>query len=56
MTRGFRLIRSFWESESGATATEYAVMIALIVLVAIGAVTALGTKVSTMFADADQGW
>ena len=56
MTRGFRLIRSFWESESGATATEYAVMIALIVLVAIGAVTALGTQVSTMFADADQGW
>lgn len=56
MTRGVRLVRSFWESESGATATEYAVMLALIVLVAIGAVTALGEKVSTMFADADQGW
>ena len=56
MTRGVRLIRSLWESESGATATEYAVMIALVILVVIGGVTALGSKVSTMFVDADQGW
>lgn len=51
-----RLRRLLWEEESGATATEYAVMIALIVLVCIGAVSALGTKVSTIFVTAEQGW
>ena len=42
---------SFLKSEDGPTATEYAVMLALIIVVAIGAITALGTKVSTVFAN-----
>ncbi len=35
--------------EDGATATEYAVMIALIIIVAIAAVTFLGKKVNNTF-------
>ncbi len=42
---------SFLKDEDGATATEYAVMLALIIVVALGAITALGTKVSSTFAD-----
>ncbi|MFO0972668.1 MAG: Flp family type IVb pilin [Phycisphaerae bacterium] len=44
-------IKRFWASEDGPTATEYAVMLALIILVALGAISALGTKVSTTFAN-----
>ena len=43
--------KAFLKSEDGPTATEYAIMLALIIVVAIGAVTALGTKVSTTFSD-----
>ena len=35
--------------EEGATATEYAVMLALIIVIALGAVSALGRKVSSSF-------
>ena len=41
--------KSFLTSEDGPTATEYAVMLALIIIIALGAITALGTKVSTVF-------
>lgn len=51
-----RAIRRFMTCESGATATEYAVMLALIFLVIIGAVTVLGTKVSSTFVDAESGF
>jgi pilus assembly protein Flp/PilA len=44
-------IRRFLASEDGPTATEYAVMLALIIVVALGAITALGTKVSTTFSN-----
>jgi pilus assembly protein Flp/PilA len=37
------------KDQDGATATEYAVMIALIIIVAIGAVTFLGKKVNNTF-------
>ena len=43
--------KSFLKSEDGPTATEYAVMLALIIIVALGAITALGTKVSTTFSN-----
>jgi pilus assembly protein Flp/PilA len=42
-------IHSFIVSEDGPTATEYAVMLALIIIVALGAITTLGTKVSSVF-------
>jgi pilus assembly protein Flp/PilA len=42
---------SFLREEEGATATEYAVMLALIIVIALGAITALGEKVSGTFSD-----
>ena len=39
----------FVQSEDGPTATEYAVMLALIIVVAIGAIGGLGTTVKDTF-------
>lgn len=47
-------IKSLWCDEEGATMVEYALMLALIAIVAILVVTALGTKVATTFDDAQQ--
>lgn len=44
-------ISSFLREEEGATATEYAVMLALIIVIALGAISALGTKVSATFSN-----
>lgn len=41
--------KCFLKSEAGPTATEYAVMLALIIIVALGAITGLGTTVDTVF-------
>ena len=46
-------IRDFLQSEDGPTATEYAVMLALIVLAAIAAITTLGGKVNAIFTDVE---
>ncbi|MBN2296142.1 MAG: Flp family type IVb pilin [Pirellulales bacterium] len=42
----------FLVSEDGPTAVEYAVMLALIVIVCLGAITTLGTKANTTFTNA----
>ena len=47
--------KTFLQSEDGPTATEYAVMLALIIIVALGAITGLGTTVETIFSDVDDG-
>ncbi len=47
--------KTFLKSEDGPTATEYAVMLALVVLVAIGAISGLGTTVTGIFTDVDAG-
>ena len=39
-------IKNFFNDESGASAVEYGLLVALIAVVVIGAVTALGTAVS----------
>jgi pilus assembly protein Flp/PilA len=44
-------VKSFIREEDGATATEYAVMLALIIVISLGAISALGTKVSSTFVD-----
>jgi pilus assembly protein Flp/PilA len=47
-----QLIRNTWNflsDESGPTAVEYAVMLALIIVVCITAITALGTNASNTF-------
>jgi pilus assembly protein Flp/PilA len=45
--------KSFLKSEDGPTATEYAVMLALIIVVALAAISSLGTKVSQAFSTVD---
>ncbi len=47
--------KSFIQSEDGPTATEYAVMLALIIIVALAGITLLGTKVNTIFSNVEQG-
>jgi pilus assembly protein Flp/PilA len=42
-------IKNFFKDESGASAVEYGLLVALIAVVVIGAVTALGTSVATKF-------
>lgn len=41
-TRAVGELRRFWADESGPTATEYAVLLALIVLVAAASISAVG--------------
>jgi pilus assembly protein Flp/PilA len=45
--------KAFLESEDGPTTTEYVIMLALVIVVVIGSVTALGSKVSTLFSNAE---
>ncbi|HKQ49555.1 MAG TPA: Flp family type IVb pilin [Phycisphaerae bacterium] len=49
----FQYVRSFWAEEGGATAVEYAVMLALIIIVCMSAIAALGTKVSSTYVDVE---
>jgi len=44
-----RKVIAFLNDENGPTAVEYAVMVALIIVVSIAAITSLGTKVSSTF-------
>ena len=43
------LTRSVLDDESGQDLLEYALLVALVVLVAIGAVTTVGTTIHTVF-------
>ena len=47
-----RKVIAFLNDENGPTAVEYAVMVALIIVVSIAAITTLGTKVSSTFSTA----
>ena len=49
MFRNFTRIQRFLASEDGPTAVEYAVMLALIVVVCIAILQSLGTSVSGTF-------
>jgi len=51
MSNFINRVKGFIRDEEGATATEYAVMLALIIVIALGAISALGDKVSQTFAD-----
>ena len=44
-----RSLKRFLASEDGPTAVEYAVMLALIIVVCIGTVTTIGTKANAKF-------
>jgi pilus assembly protein Flp/PilA len=45
-------IKNFFKDESGASAVEYGLLVALIAVIIITAVTALGTNLSTKFQSA----
>ncbi|MHC4441611.1 MAG: Flp family type IVb pilin [Planctomycetota bacterium] len=45
--------KSFLKSEDGPTATEYAVMLALIIIVALVAIQLLGEKVESIFTNVE---
>ena len=46
-------VKNFLRNEDGPTATEYAVMLALIIIVALAAITLLGQKVQTIFGNVE---
>jgi pilus assembly protein Flp/PilA len=47
---------AFLREEDGPTASEYAVMLALVITVLFTVINALGSKVNANFAQASQGW
>lgn len=49
----FNRMREFLVNEDGPTATEYAVMLALIIIIALGAIGALGEKVDEIFTNVE---
>ena len=49
MAKFTQYLVSFLKNEDGPTAVEYAVMLALIIVVCITAITALGTNASNTF-------
>jgi pilus assembly protein Flp/PilA len=53
MNKFFNFGKSLWRDESGATAIEYGLLAALIAVVIIGAVTTLGSTMSSTFEKVD---
>jgi len=51
MKQWFTSLQRFLRNEDGPTAVEYAVMLALIVVVCIAAITTLGTNASSTFSN-----
>lgn len=49
MTQCMTSVKKFLVSEDGPTAVEYAVMLALIVIVCLTAIQAIGTNANTKF-------
>ena len=49
LSRFTHAVADFLVQEDGPTAVEYAVMLALIIVVCIGAITTLGTKANSTF-------
>jgi pilus assembly protein Flp/PilA len=49
MRQFIKRIRQFAKSEEGPTAVEYAVMMALVIIVCLAAIQAVGTKTNTTF-------
>ncbi len=51
MRQWFRSVVRFLQREDGPTAVEYAVMLALIIVVCITAITAMGTNANKTFSN-----
>jgi Flp pilus assembly pilin Flp len=43
------LLRNMWSDQSGQDVAEYALMLAVILAVVVGTVTAIGTEANTIF-------
>jgi pilus assembly protein Flp/PilA len=48
----YRSLKRFLQAEDGPTAVEYAVMLALIIVVCVTAVSAMGTNANKIFTNA----
>ncbi len=48
-------MRSFLRSENGPTVTEYAVMLALIIVVCVATIMLIGNKVKSVFTNIEGG-
>lgn len=55
MRQVIRTVAEFLKAEDGPTAVEYAVMLALIIVVCIAAITELGKSVNQTFANVNSG-
>jgi pilus assembly protein Flp/PilA len=53
MVRFFRQVAGFLKREDGPTAVEYAVMLALIIVVCISAITTLGANANQTYGTVD---
>ena len=53
MTKFVTSVKNFLVSEDGPTAVEYAIMLALIVIVCIGSVQSIGTSANAKFGAAN---
>ena len=53
MTKFVNSVKNFLVSEDGPTAVEYAIMLALIVIVCIGAVQSIGQSANAKFQSAN---
>lgn len=51
LSKALAQARDFTTSEDGPTAVEYAVMLALIIIVCLTAISAVGTNASTTFSN-----
>lgn len=45
------LIRSLWSDESGQDIAEYAVMVAVILIIVVGTIRLIGTNSNTVFSN-----
>lgn len=53
MNHSLILVMRFLKSEDGPTATEYAVMLALIIVLSLAAISGIGTTVMGIFTSVD---
>ena len=51
MSKFIAAVKQFIDDESGPTAVEYAVMLALIIVVCISAITTLGSNANSTFSN-----
>ena len=55
MTQFLEYANAFLREDDGPTATEYAVMLALIIMISLGAISGIGTTVANIFTNVDAG-